>query len=94
MEAKMLRYLKSQRNIAVLLMLILSFPVSAIAANSTSTPTIVLVVMDNFGYGEIGLYGGGVIGGAPTPYIDSIGVEGFQVTNFNVGEECTPSRSA
>ncbi|MGK0293460.1 MAG: hypothetical protein ACI9U1_001857, partial [Porticoccaceae bacterium] len=56
MEAKMLRYLKSQRNIAFLLMLILSFPLTVIAANSTSTPNIVLVVMDNFGYGEIGVY--------------------------------------
>ena len=90
----MLRYLKSQRNIAFLLMLILSFPLTAIAANSTSTPNIVLVVMDNFGYGEIGVYGGGVVRGAPTPNIDSIGVEGFQLTNFNVEAECTPSRSA
>ncbi|MBT5102700.1 MAG: arylsulfatase, partial [Porticoccaceae bacterium] len=57
----MLRYLKSQRNIAFSLMLILSLPLTAIAAKSTSTPNIVLVVMDNFGYGEIGVYGGGVI---------------------------------
>jgi arylsulfatase len=57
-------------------------------------PNIVLVVMDNFGYGEIGVYGGGVLRGAPTPNIDSIAFEGFQLTNFNVEAECTPSRSA
>ena len=57
-------------------------------------PNIVLVLMDNFGYGEIGLYGGGVLRGAPTPYIDSIGDQGFQLTNYNVEAECTPSRSA
>jgi len=50
--------------------------------------------MDNFGYGEIGVYGGGVLRGAPTPNIDSIGQQGFQSTNFNVEAECTPSRSA
>ena len=90
----MLRYLKSQRNIAFLLMLILSFPLTVIAANSTSTPNIVFVVMDNFGYGEMGVYGGGVVRGAPTANIDSVGVEGVQFTNVNFESECTTSRSA
>ena len=86
--------LSSHRNIVLLLMLILSLPLTAVAAKSTSTPNIVLVVMDNFGYGEIGVYGGGVLRGAPTPNIDSIAAEGFQLTNFNVEAECTPSRAA
>jgi arylsulfatase len=50
--------------------------------------------MDNFGYGEIGVYGGGALRGAPTPRIDSIAAEGFQLTNFNVEAECTPSRTS
>jgi len=57
-------------------------------------PNIVLVLMDNFGYGEIGVYGGGELRGAPTPNIDSIAADGFQLTNYNVEAECTPSRSA
>ncbi len=57
-------------------------------------PNIVLVLMDNFGYGEIGVYGGGILRGAATPNIDSIAAEGFQLTNYNVEAECTPSRSA
>ncbi len=64
------------------------------AAGTESKPNIVLVLMDNFGYGEIGVYGGGVLRGAATPRIDSIADEGFQLTNFNVEAECTPSRSA
>lgn len=59
-----------------------------------SSPNIVLVLMDNFGYGEVGVYGGGALRGAPTPNIDSIAREGFQLTNFNVEAECTPSRAA
>ncbi|MFT6310823.1 MAG: arylsulfatase [Porticoccus sp.] len=55
---------------------------------------IVLVLMDNFGYGEICVYGGGVIRGAPTPNIDSIAAEGLPLTNFNVETECSPSRSS
>ena len=49
--------------------------------------------MDNFGYGEIGVYGGGALRGAPTPNVDSLATDGFQLTNFNVEAECTPTRS-
>ena len=57
-------------------------------------PNIVLILMDNFGYGEVGVYGGGVLRGAPTPNIDSIASDGVQLTNFNVEAECTPSRAS
>lgn len=67
---------------------------TAVAAGGDDKPNIVLVLMDNFGWGEIGVYGGGVMRGAPTPNIDSIAAEGLQLTNFNVEAECTPSRSA
>ena len=79
-----------------LFLLIIFFLVSPIQAvvESDKKPNIVLVLMDNFGYGEIGVYGGGVLRGAPTPNIDGIAAEGFQLTNFNVEAECTPSRSA
>ena len=63
-------------------------------AVSERKPNIVLVLMDNFGYGEVGVYGGGAIRGAPTPNIDSIAHEGFQLTNYNVEAECTPSRAS
>jgi len=71
----------------------LTFPVLA-ATDDERKPNIVLILMDNFGYGEIGVYGGGVLRGAPTPRIDSIAHEGFQLTNYNVEAECTPSRAA
>jgi len=57
-------------------------------------PNIVLVFMDNFGWGEIGAYGGGVLRGAPTPRIDSLADEGLRLLNFNVEAQCTPSRAA
>lgn len=67
---------------------------SCATAFAQDKPNIVLILMDNFGYGEIGVYGGGVLRGAPTPNIDGIAAEGIQLTNFNVEAECTPSRSA
>jgi arylsulfatase A-like enzyme len=57
-------------------------------------PNIVLVFMDNFGYGELGSYGGGITRGAPTPRIDKLATEGVRLTNFNVEVQCTPSRAA
>jgi arylsulfatase len=57
-------------------------------------PNIVLVFMDNFGWGEPGFNGGGIIRGAATPQIDSLADEGLRLTNFNVEVQCTPSRSA
>ena len=61
---------------------------------ATDKPNIVLVFLDNFGWGEPGFNGGGIIRGAPTPRIDQIAAEGLRLTNFNVEVQCTPSRSA
>jgi len=63
-------------------------------AMARNKPNIVLVFMDNFGWGELGSYGGGLIRGAPTPRIDSLAEEGLRLLNFNVEAQCTPSRAA
>jgi len=57
-------------------------------------PNIVLILADNVGYGELGVYGGGILRGAPTPRIDRLAGEGMRLVNFNVEAQCTPSRSA
>jgi len=87
------------RSVSVLFVLLTAFliastPPTAAAAGSDDKPNIVLVLMDNFGWGEVGVYGGGVMRGAPTPNIDSIAAEGLQLTNYNVEAECVPSRAA
>lgn len=64
------------------------------ASGQESQPNVVLILMDNLGYGEIGAYGGGELRGAATPRIDSIADEGMRLTNFNVEAQCTPSRAA
>ena len=64
------------------------------ASVAQDKPNIVLVFMDNFGYGELGCYGGGITRGAPTPRIDKLAAEGIRLTNFNVEAQCTPSRAA
>ena len=74
-----------------LLALLLPAP---ILAGNADKPNIVLVLMDNFGYGELGVYGGGILRGAATPRIDALAAEGMRLTKFNVEAQCTPSRAA
>lgn len=66
----------------------------AFAQGPSTKPNIVFILMDNLGYGEVGVYGGGITRGAPTPRIDRLAAEGTRLTNFNVEAQCTPSRSA
>ncbi|MET0540892.1 MAG: arylsulfatase [Variovorax sp.] len=57
-------------------------------------PNILFILVDNLGYGELGVYGGGATRGAPTPRIDRLAAEGLRLTNMNMETQCTPSRSA
>jgi arylsulfatase A-like enzyme len=66
----------------------------AVRPTASSRPNIMFILMDNLGYGEVGVYGGGITRGAPTPRIDRLAAEGTRLTNFNVEAQCTPSRSA
>jgi hypothetical protein len=36
------------------------------AAQQPKKPNIVVILADNLGYGELGVYGGGILRGAPT----------------------------
>jgi len=74
---------------ALLALALVSTPVFA-----QDKPNIVFIMADNLGYGEIGVYGGGILRGAPTPRIDKLASEGMRLLNFNVEQACTPSRSA
>jgi hypothetical protein len=63
-------------------------------AAAQNQPNIVLIFLDNFGWGEPGFNGGGIVRGAETPRMDQIAAEGLRLTNFNVEAQSTPSRSA
>lgn len=57
-------------------------------------PNVVIMMTDNLGWGELGVYGGGALRGAPTPRLDRLASEGLLLQNYNVEPQCTPSRSA
>jgi arylsulfatase len=71
--------------------LLLVMPASASPAEK---PNIVFMMADNLGFGDVGVYGGGELRGAPTPRIDQLAREGLRFTQFLVEPGCTPSRAA
>ena len=56
-------------------------------------PNILFLLTDNVGYGVPSCYNGGILD-TPTPHIDQLAAEGLKLTNFNVENQCTPSRAA
>lgn len=82
------------RILSTLLLGLACFAAPLLSQAAEQKPNILLINMDNFGYGELGVYGGGITRGAPTPRIDQLAAEGIRLTNFNVEAQCTPSRAA
>jgi arylsulfatase len=66
----------------------------ALAQSADNKPNILFILVDNLGYGELGVYGGGATRGAPTPRIDQLASEGLRLTNMNMETQCTPSRAS
>ena len=64
------------------------------SAAKSEKPNVVIMMVDNLGWGELGCYGGGELRGAATPRLDQLAKEGMLLQNFNVEPQCTPTRSA
>ena len=57
---------------------------------TTKQPNIVLVMVDDMGYSDIGCYGGE----DATPTIDKLGTEGLRFTQFYNYGRCCPTRAS
>src|SRR6476469_6313733 len=68
-------------------------PAKAQDAPDRKKPNILFILGDNVGYGVLSCYNGGILD-TPTPRIDKLAAEGLRLTNFNVENQCTPSRAA
>ncbi|WP_338889195.1 sulfatase-like hydrolase/transferase [Rhodococcus sovatensis] len=55
----------------------------------SATPNILMVLLDDLGYSDIGAYGGSI----STPTIDSLAGEGMQFTNYHANPVCAPTRA-
>src|SRR3954454_3377465 len=64
------------------------------AAPASGKPNIILILSDDFGYGDAGVYLGGEARGMPTPNIDRLASEGMTFFSFYGQPSCTPGRAA
>jgi arylsulfatase len=67
---------------------------SAQAQSQNQKPNIILILSDDFGYGDSGPYGGGENRGMPTPSLDRLAAEGMTFLSFYAQPSCTPGRAA
>jgi len=57
---------------------------------SQEKPNIIYLLVDNWGWGDLSIQGSTI----QTPNIDNFASQGIRLTNFNVQNQCTPTRSA
>lgn len=67
---------------------------AALEAQTGQRPNILIVFIDDMGWGDPGSYGGGAAVGAPTPNMDSLAASGLRMTSCYSQPSCTPSRAA
>jgi arylsulfatase A-like enzyme len=84
--------------VAAVVALVLTFPaigpVNAQQKLDGKKPNIVVIMTDDVGWGDLGVYGGGPNRGAPTPNLDRLAKEGMYFTNFYGQASCTAGRAA
>lgn len=56
----------------------------------TENPNIIILLLDDVGYGDLSIYGHPVI---KTPNMDKLASQGVRFTSFVTGSGCTPSRT-
>jgi arylsulfatase len=59
------------------------------ASAETTRPNILLVLADDLGYGDIGVFGGEI----PTPHLDALARGGMLLTDFHAAMACSPARA-
>ena len=76
----------------VLLLIPFFFQDCSIPQGLTTPPNIILFLIDDLGYGDLGCYGNSMVS---TPNIDRLATEGIRFTDFHSnGPMCTPTRAA
>ena len=65
-------------------------PMAAVGAAAVPRPNIVVVLVDDMGFSDIGCYGGEI----PTPNLDKLAAGGLRFTQFYNTGRCCPTRAS
>src|ERR1043165_1393731 len=83
---------KSVLEIASVLLVVVALPAESLWAQNPSRPNVVLILADDQGYTDLGVYGAQ---GFSTPNIDRLAREGIRFSDFHVAQGvCSASRAA
>src|SRR5512134_3873790 len=63
---------------------------AAPAARADARPNVIVVLVDDMGWSDIGAYGGEI----PTPNLDALAGRGIRFTQFYATPRCSPTRSS
>src|ERR1700709_1504224 len=75
-----------------LLILCILMAINTVVAQSVKKPNVIIIMMDDMGYGDTEPYG---MTGIATPNFNRMAKEGMRFTHFNAGQPiCTASRAA
>ena len=66
-------------------------PLAALSSAAVPKPNVVVVLVDDMGYGDIAAHGNPVI---RTPHLDRLHAESARLTDFHVDPTCSPTRAA
>ena len=62
----------------------------SLAAAPQGAPNVVLILLDDVGFGQMGTFGGGI----ETPALDALARSGLRYNNFHTAALCSPTRAA
>lgn len=68
----------------------IAFPFTSIQASPPTKPNLVIILIDDMGYGDIHPFGSQL---NRTPNLDRMAQEGMKMTSFYGAPVCTPSRA-
>ncbi len=77
------------KNPAVKLCGLVVLVLSVLAVAQEKRPNVLLIVADDMGWSDAGVYGGEIF----TPNLNRLASQGYQFLNFHVGSMCAPTRS-
>lgn len=63
---------------------------AAAVATATERPNIIVIMVDDMGFSDIGTYGGEI----PTPHLDALAAGGVQFSQFYNTGRCCPTRAS
>ena len=78
------------RVLAVAVAVVAVMTASAWGGESASRPNVIVILVDDMGFSDIGCYGSEI----PTPHLDQLAADGVRFTQFYNTPRCSPTRAA